>query len=99
MRYVAGSVEIPIILQTMAITKKYDCLIAVGAIIKGETDHYHYVAKIITDGILRVMMDFNLPIGLAVLTTPNLKLAQKRINIGAEAVEAVLQNVAIIKKI
>ena len=98
-RYVAGSVEIPVILQTMAKTKKYDFLIALGAIIKGETDHYHYVAKIVTDGILRTMMDYNLPVGFAVLTTRNKKLAQARFVIGAEAAEAALQNVKIIKNI
>lgn len=68
---VQGSVEIPVILQSMAKTKKYDCLLAIGAIIRGQTDHYHFVAKIVTEGILRVMLDYNLPIGFAVLTTSN----------------------------
>lgn len=94
---VAGSVELPVILQSLAKTKKYDCLIAIGAIIRGQTDHYYFVAKIVTEGVLRVMLDYNLPIGFAVLTTPNKKLAEKRINIGAEAVTAALHNARIIK--
>lgn len=96
--HVAGSVEIPVILQSMAKTKKYDCLIAIGAIIRGQTDHYDFVAKIVTEGILRVMLDYNLPVGFAVLTTPNKKLALERINIGAEAVMAALHNAKIIWK-
>lgn len=98
-RYVAGSVEIPVILRAMAKTKKYDCLIAIGVIIRGQTDHYHYVAKIAMEGINKVMLDYGLPIGLAVLTTPNKKLAAKRITIGTEAVKAALNNAKIISQI
>lgn len=97
--YVAGSVEIPVILQAMAKTKKYNCLIAIGAIIRGQTDHYHYVAKIVMEGLAKVTLDYNLPIGLAVLTTPNKKLAVKRITIGAAAAEAALHNAKIMKQI
>lgn len=96
--YVAGSAEIPVVLQAMAKTKKYDCLLAVGAIIKGETDHYDYVAKIVTDGVLRTMLDYSIPVGFAVLTTHNKKLAQARFAIGAEATEAALHNSKIIKQ-
>lgn len=97
--YVAGSVEIPVILQAMAKTKKYNCLIAIGAIIRGRTDHYRYVAKIVIEGLTKIMLDYNLPIGLAVLTTPNKKLAVKRIAIGAEAVEAAMHNAKTISQI
>ena len=97
--FVTGSVEIPVILQALAKTKKYDCLIAIGAIIKGKTDHYYYVAKMAVEGVQKVSLDYNLPIGLAVLTTPNKKLAQLRVNIGAEAAEAVLHNVKIIQSL
>ena len=96
---VTGSVEIPVILQAAAKSKKYDALVAIGAIIKGETDHYDYVAKFVCEGVLRVMMGHTIPVGFAVLTTPNKELAQKRIHIGTEAVEAVLQNVSNIKQI
>ncbi|MBI2436893.1 MAG: 6,7-dimethyl-8-ribityllumazine synthase [Candidatus Magasanikbacteria bacterium] len=92
---VPGSVEIPVVLQAMAKSKKYDALIAIGAVIKGKTDHYHVVAKFVTEGVLRVSLDNILPIGFAVLTTQNKKLAQERVTIGAEAVEAVLQVVKI----
>lgn len=90
-KYVAGSVEIPIMLQKLAKTKKYDCLVAVGAVIRGETDHYNYVCKIVCEGVLRVMLDYSLPIGFAVLTLQNKKLAKSRVSIGASAVTAALQ--------
>jgi len=96
--HVAGSVEIPVILQTLGKTKKYNCLIAIGAIIKGQTDHYDYVAKLVCEGTLMAMMDNNIPIGLAVLTTHNKKLAEERVNIGGEAIEAAMKNAKIIKK-
>src|SRR3989344_1911301 len=90
-RAVAGSVEIPIMLQKLAKEKKYECLLAIGAVIKGETDHYRYVCKIVCEGVLRVMLDFSIPIGFAVLTVQNSELAESRVSIGAQAVEAVLQ--------
>ena len=96
---VFGSVEIPVILKAMADSKKYDLLITVGAIIKGETDHYDFVAKLVCDGVLQVMLANKIPIGFAVLTTPNKKLAEERINIGTHAVEAALNNASILKTI
>ncbi|MFH1789823.1 MAG: 6,7-dimethyl-8-ribityllumazine synthase [bacterium] len=96
---VFGSVEIPTILKAMADSKKYDLLIAIGAIIKGETDHYHFVAKLVCEGVLQVMLANKIPIGFAVLTTANKELAQKRISIGSEAVEAALNNASLLKTI
>lgn len=93
---VPGSVEIPVVLQAMVKSKKYDVLIAIGAVIKGKTDHYHFVAKFVTNGVLRVSLDNIISIGFAVLTTPNKKLAQERCSIGEEAVEAALQVAKII---
>jgi len=96
---VAGSIEIPLVLQALAKTKKYDCLIAIGAIIKGETPHFNYVAKIATEGVLRVMLDYSIPIGFGVLTANNLKQAQARTDIGEQAVEAALNSLKVIKSI
>jgi len=96
---VAGCVEIPVILKATAKSKKFDILIAIGAIIKGETDHYDFVAKVVVDGILQVMNDEIIPIGFAVLTLPNKNLAQDRLSIGAEAVVASMQNALLLKNI
>jgi len=96
---VFGSVEIPVILKALADSKKYDLLITIGAIIKGETDHYDFVAKLVCEGVLQVMLANKIPVGFAVLTTANKKLAQERINIGTHAVEAALNNASLLKKI
>ena len=87
---VPGSIEIPLMLQVMAQTKKFDGLIALGAIIKGESAHFDYVAKFITDGVLRVQLDNNIPIGFGVLTTLDHAQAVARPYVGADAARATL---------
>lgn len=87
---VPGSVEIPLMIQTMAHTKKFDGLIALGAIIKGESAHFDYVAKFVTDGILRVQLDTNVPVGFGILTTYDHAQAAARPHVGADAARAAL---------
>ena len=96
---VAGSVEIPAVLKALAATKKFDALVALGAIIRGETDHYDYVAKIVTEGVLAVMMESGLPIGFGVLTCNNIAQAKVRVSSGAGAVAAVLRSAKIIREV
>jgi 6,7-dimethyl-8-ribityllumazine synthase len=97
---VAGSVEIPVVLKALAQTKKYDALIALGAIIRGETDHYEYVAKMVTEGILEVMIDDKpMPVGFGILTCENLTQAKARLASGAGALAAALQSAQIVRNI
>lgn len=88
---VPGSVEIPLALQKLAKIKKYDCLVALGAVIKGETDHYTYVCKMIQEGVLRVMLDCSIPIGFGVLTTNTPDQALARTDLGGYAAAAALE--------
>ena len=88
---VAGAAEIPVALQKLALTQRYDCLVALGCIIRGETPHFDYVCKMAQEGVLRVSLDFRLPIGFGVLTVFNLKQARSRFHVGGEAVEAALE--------
>lgn len=95
---VAGSVEIPVVLKALSETKKYDALVALGVIIRGETDHYDYVAKIVTEGIIEVMIDDEpMPVGFGILTCENVKQAQARVGSGAGALAAALQTAKTIK--
>ena len=87
---VAGSVEIPLVLQQMAKSGKYNALIAIGCIVKGETAHFDYVCKFVSDGILRVQLDQNMPIGFGVLTCNTMAEAQSRSGLGSEHIDAVL---------
>src|SRR3989338_5583430 len=84
-------------LQKLAETKKFDCLVAIGAIIRGETPHFDYVAKIVAEGITRVMLDYGIPIGFAVLTTENHEQASSRVSVGGEAGIAAINSTKIIK--
>ncbi len=88
---VPGSVEIPFVLQKFAQSKKYDCLVALGAVIKGETDHYTYVCKIVQEGALRVMLDYSIPVGFGVLTANTLEQAKARTDFGGHAAAAALE--------
>ncbi len=98
---VAGSVEIPFALHKMAQLKKparpngrsvgYDFLVALGCVIRGETPHFDYVCKIAQEGVLKVMIEDNIPIGFGVLTMNNLAQAKKRIHVGGEAAIAALE--------
>ncbi|MFA5926126.1 MAG: 6,7-dimethyl-8-ribityllumazine synthase [Parcubacteria group bacterium] len=91
---VPGSFEIPLACQKLAKTKKFDALVALGSVIKGETDHYYYICNEVSRGVMEIMLKFSLPIGFGVLTTQNLKQAEVRSrgkeNKGREAAEAAL---------
>ncbi len=92
--HVPGSFEIPLACLRLAKAKKYDALIALGCIIKGETAHYYYISSVASGGIMEVMLKYNIPIGFGVITVNNLKQARVRSgrkgNKGAEAAEAAL---------
>lgn len=93
---VPGSFEIPLACQKIANSKKVDGIVAIGVIIKGETAHFEYVAGPAINGIMRVMLDSNLPIALGVITTSNLQQAKARAkndksNKGYEAAMALIE--------
>ena len=66
---VPGALEIPLVLQTMAKSGKYDALVALGAVIRGETYHFELVSNEMGAGVTRVGLDTGLPIANGVLTT------------------------------
>ena len=76
---VPGALEVPLVLQNMAASESYDALIAIGAIIRGETYHFELVANESGAGVSRVGLDFNIPIANAILTTENDEQAHARI--------------------
>ena len=76
---VPGALEVPLVLQNMAASEQYDALIAIGAVIRGETYHFELVANESGAGVSRVGLDFNVPIANAILTTENDEQAHARI--------------------
>jgi 6,7-dimethyl-8-ribityllumazine synthase len=66
---VPGAFEIPFALDLLAAQKKYDALIAIGCVIKGETAHFEYISDSVMRGIARVSAEHNIPVSCGVLTT------------------------------
>ena len=75
---VPGALEIPLALQKMAQTQQFDALIALGAVIRGETYHFELVSNESGAGITRIGLDFGIPVANAVLTTENDEQAEVR---------------------
>jgi 6,7-dimethyl-8-ribityllumazine synthase len=76
--WVPGAFEIPLALRSLARGGKFDALIALGAVIRGDTPHFDYVCEGATHGTMQVMLDTGVPIAFGVLTTDTLRQAQER---------------------
>ncbi len=91
-----GAFEIPIIAKKAAKTGKYNAIISLGAVIKGSTDHYDFVAAEVSKGIAQVSLETEVPVIFGVLTTDNLEQAIERAgtkagNKGSEAAKAAIE--------
>ena len=75
---VPGALEVPIALQTLADSEKFDALVALGCIIRGETYHFELVANESGAGVTRLALDYHLPIANAIITTENTEQAVAR---------------------
>jgi 6,7-dimethyl-8-ribityllumazine synthase len=97
---VPGALETPLVLQHMANSRKFDGLIALGAIIRGETYHFEIVANESAHGISEVQLNTGIPIANAVLTTEDDDQALARMAIkGAEAAAVVVEMVNVLKQL
>ena len=101
---VPGAFEMPLALQAMAESKKYDALIALGAVIRGATPHFEYVAGECTRGVAAVQTKYGLPVAFGVLTVDTIEQAIERAgtkagNKGAEAAMTALEMVNLLKKL
>ena len=73
-----GSFEIPLVAQKAARSKKYDAIICLGAVIRGSTPHFEYVASEVAKGIAHASLDSGIPIIFGILTTENIEQAVER---------------------
>ena len=94
--WVPGAWELPLLVKEMAISGKYDGIIAVGAVIKGDTPHFDYVAAEMSKGIAHAGLEQRVPVGFGVLTCENLDQALSRAgskagNKGAESALSVIE--------
>src|SRR5687768_7827073 len=83
---VPGALEIPLALQWMAQSGRFDALVAIGAVIRGDTHHFEVVANESARGVMDVALEFGLPIANGILTTDDEAQAKARKDKGAEAV-------------
>lgn len=89
---VAGALETPLILQHMALSEQYDALIALGAVVRGETYHFEVVANESARGVSDVQLTTGIPVANAILTTENDEQAMVRIDVkGAEAAQVAIE--------
>ncbi|MCF8006517.1 MAG: 6,7-dimethyl-8-ribityllumazine synthase [Methylovulum sp.] len=95
-----GAFELPIVVQKLAASKKYDAIIALGAVIRGGTPHFEYVAGECVKGIAQVSLQYSIPVSFGVLTVDTLEQAIERAgtkagNKGAEAALSAIEMVSL----
>ena len=76
--WVPGAFEIPLIASKMANSGKYDAVICLGAVIRGNTSHYDYVCNEVSKGVAQVSMSSQIPVMFGVVTTENIEQAIER---------------------
>jgi 6,7-dimethyl-8-ribityllumazine synthase len=97
---VPGALEVPLALLAMAEKMKFDALVALGCIIRGETYHFELVANESGAGVTRVGLDFQIPIANAILTTENLEQAMaRRTEKGRDAARVAVEMVNLLEEI
>jgi 6,7-dimethyl-8-ribityllumazine synthase len=100
---VPGAFEIPLVAQKMAKSGNYDALICLGAVIRGSTPHFDYVASEVSKGIAHVSLDTGVPIAFGVLTTDTIEQAIERAgtkagNKGFDAAMTVIETVNVFRE-
>lgn len=89
---VAGALEIPLALQRFAQSRRFDALVAIGAVIRGDTFHFEIVAEQSAAGVAGVQLEYGIPVGNAILTCDSDAQAQARMDAkGYEATMAALE--------
>ena len=99
-----GSFELPLAAQRLAASERYDGIVALGAVIRGGTPHFEYVASECVKGLASVALEYDLPIGFGVLTVDSIDQAVERAgtkagNKGAEAALSMLEMVSLLRRL
>ncbi|HKJ07594.1 MAG TPA: 6,7-dimethyl-8-ribityllumazine synthase [Gammaproteobacteria bacterium] len=101
---VPGAFEMPLVAQRLAAAKRYDAIIALGAVIRGGTPHFEYVAGECTKGLANVMMGHDVPVAFGVLTVDTIEQAIERAgtkagNKGVEAALSAIEMVSLLRNL
>jgi 6,7-dimethyl-8-ribityllumazine synthase len=99
-----GAFEMPVAAKKLAASGKYDGVIALGAVIRGATPHFDFVANEATKGLAQVALESGVPVGFGLLTTDTLEQAIERAgskggNKGVEAASAVLETIRVLEQL
>ena len=99
-----GAFEIPLVVKKVAMQKQHDAIIALGAVIRGGTPHFEYVAGECTKGLSSVGLEFNVPVAFGVLTVDTIEQAIERAgtkagNKGEEAAMSALEMISLLKQL
>ncbi len=102
--WVPGSFEIPLVAKKLAQTKRYDAVICLGAVVRGATPHFEYIAAEVTKGIAKVGLETGLPVSYGVITADTLEQAIERAgtkagNKGFDAAVDAIEMVNLLKNI
>ena len=102
--YCPGAFEIPLTTKKLAETRRFDAIIPLGAVIRGSTPHFDYIAAEVTKGVAKVTLDTGIPCILGVLTTDTIEQAIERAgskagNKGFEAAQSAIEMVSLFKQI
>ena len=100
---VPGAFELPLAAKQFAESRRYDCLVALGCVIRGDTSHFEYVAGAAASGISQAAYDTGVPIAFGVLTVETLEQAIERaspdkMNKGAEALETAIEMALLLRQ-
>lgn len=102
--WVPGAVEVPIVAKQLARTQRFAAIITLGAVVRGETGHYDFVCKQVSDGCQQIALQFDVPVIFGILTTENKEQALDRAggkhsHKGREAVDAAFEMVSVLQQL
>ena len=102
--HVPGAFEIPFMTEQLLAKKKYDGILTLGAVIKGETDHYDLICQNVASGVMNLNLTSNIPITFGILTTDNIEQAMQRAglkagNEGAITAQSLLEMISLNQQI
>jgi 6,7-dimethyl-8-ribityllumazine synthase len=101
---VPGAFDIPIVARKLALSRRYDALIALGAVVRGQTPHFDYVAGECASGLARIALETGVPVAFGVLTTDTMEQAVDRAggkagNKGADAALAAIEMANLLRRL
>src|SRR3989454_11456062 len=100
---VPGSFEIPLAVKRAALSKKYDGIVALGCVVRGETPHFEFISSAASNGLQHVALETGVPVGFGLLTVDTVQQAMDRSgesgNKGSEAALAALAMIDVLRQI